>query len=75
MPPLRKSPEQAFRRYFLWLTGLFLGVMLLMSVLNTWVNPLWVTTMPWSSKSFDDYKPIHKAPRTGKAGLIANGTW
>jgi hypothetical protein len=71
----RKSPEQAFRRYFLWLTGLFLGVMFVMSVLNTWVNPLWVTPMPWSSKAFDDYKPLHKSPRTGKAGLIANGTW
>lgn len=75
MPSSRTSNEQAFRRYFLWLTGLFLGVMLLMTALNTWVDPLWVSTMPWSSKAYDDYKPIHKAPRTGKAGLVANGTW
>lgn len=71
----RPSPERAFRRYFLWLTGGFAVAMLLMTFLNTWVNPLWVTAMPWSSKAFDDYKPIHKAPRTGKAGIISQGKW
>lgn len=44
-------------------------------LLNTWVNPLWVSPAPWSSPDFADYKPIHKHPRTGKAGLAQVGGW
>lgn len=49
--------------------------MLLAGILATWVNPLWVTPTPWSDAGFTDYKPIHKHPRTGKAGLIRTFDW
>lgn len=63
------------RRYFLGF-AIPLGILVvLVTFLNTWVNPLWVTSMPWSSKAFDDYKPLHKALRTGKAGLARAFPW
>ena len=71
----RKSFVQASRRYFTWLAGSFTVAMLVISFLNTWVNPLWLTPMPWSSAAFAECKPVHKAPRSGKAGLIRSGTW
>lgn len=49
--------------------------MILFSVLASFVNPLWVTPTPWTDHGFDDYKPIHKHPRTGKAGLIRSFDW
>ena len=50
-------------------------MMLLFVVLSTWINPLWVTPTPWSDSSFAEYKPIHKYPRSGKAGLIRSADW
>lgn len=63
------------RKYALRLLA---GVVIVLSVsffLNTWVNPLWVSPSPWSDNEFADYKPIHKHPRTGKAGLAMRGGW
>lgn len=75
MAASQRSFGRAFRRYFLWLAVPFAVVMLLVSFLNTWVNPLWLTPAPWSDPGFADYKPIHKYPRSGKAGIIRSGTW
>lgn len=63
------------RRYFI---GCILAAAIFAGgsfALNTWVNPLWITPMPWSAESFGPYKPIHKHPRTGKAGLCLDGKW
>lgn len=49
--------------------------MLLFSALATFVNPLWVTPTPWTNDGYADYKPLHKYPRTGKAGLVKAFDW
>ncbi|MFD0892605.1 hypothetical protein KBB96_14370 [Luteolibacter ambystomatis] len=75
MAASQRSSGRAFRRYFLWLAVPFTVAMLLVSFLNTWVNPLWLTPAPWSDPGFAEYKPIHKYPRSGKAGLVRSGKW
>jgi hypothetical protein len=69
------SAGKATRRYFLWFAVPVAVGVLLIAFLNTWVNPLWLTPMPWSDPGFAEYKPIHKDPRPGKAGLAAIGPW
>ena len=49
--------------------------MLLFVFLSTFINPLWVTPTPWTNAGFSDFKPIHKYPRSGKAGLIRSFDW
>lgn len=65
-------PGKRYSLGFLLPVGAFL---LLVAFLNTWVNPLWVATTPWSSPAFDGYKPLHKGLRTGKAGLARSFEW
>lgn len=62
-------------RYTTATVGSALAILLVSLALNTIVNPLWVTPAPWSDEGFDDYKPIHKHPRTGKAGIAMRGGW
>jgi len=71
----RRSFQRTCRRYFLWLAVPLVVSVLLMSFLNTLVNPLWLTPMPWSDPGYADYKPIHKYPRSGKAGIVRSGKW
>lgn len=61
------------RRYTIRLLTGGAVVLAISFLLNTWVNPLWVSPAPWSDPDFADYKPIHKHPRTGKAGLTLSG--
>jgi len=70
-----RSTAQPGKRYFLGFILPVGAILLLIAFLNTWVNPLWVATTPWSSHSFDEYKPLHKALRTGKAGLARSFEW
>ncbi len=69
------SHTAASRRFAIRLLGSAVIVLLLSCVLNTWINPLWVTPAPWTDDGFADYKPIHKHPRTGKAGLAIHKEW
>lgn len=46
------------------------------SLVNTWVNPLWVTHAPWTNdKKFSDHRQIYRNLRTAKAGLARSKQW
>jgi hypothetical protein len=70
-----RSASKAVRRHALGLTITFGVLMLLFVTLSTRISPLWVTPTPWTDPSFANYKPIHKYPRSGKAGLIRTFDW
>jgi hypothetical protein len=70
-----RSANEAVRRHALGLIGTFGVLMLLFISLSTRINPLWITPTAWTDPSFADYKPIHKFPRSGKAGLIRSFDW
>ncbi|MFC7335595.1 hypothetical protein ACFQY0_00280 [Haloferula chungangensis] len=72
---MQSSNRNAYRRHSLAFLGAVALIFLLSFLLNTFINPLWVTPAPWSSSDFADYKPIHKQPRTAKAGLALMGPW
>ncbi|MGC4014513.1 MAG: hypothetical protein QM755_08370 [Luteolibacter sp.] len=67
---------RAHRRFFLWLVGVFVAVMMAFSFVNTWVNPLWVSPAPWTNDArFSDYRQIYRNLRTAKAGLARSKQW
>ncbi|MEP4079757.1 hypothetical protein [Haloferula sp.] len=70
-----RSASKAVRRHALGLACTFGFLMLLFVTLSTRINPLWVTPTAWTDSSFADYKPVHKFPRNGKAGLIRSFDW
>ncbi|BCU77094.1 hypothetical protein [Luteolibacter sp. LG18] len=70
------GPSRAHRKYFTRMVGSFVGVMGLFSLVNTWVNPLWVTPSPWTSDHlFADSRQIYRDLRTAKAGLVRSKQW
>ncbi|MBB5352639.1 hypothetical protein HNR46_002887 [Haloferula luteola] len=73
--PSYHRARQGLRKHTLGLLAWFGSIMLVFGFLATWVNPLWITPSPWSSASFDHYKPVHKHPRLGKTGLVRSGKW
>lgn len=68
--------ERAFRRFFIGLVGCFALVMATFSLVNTWVNPLWVTPTSWTDDArFADHRQIYRNLRTAKAGLARSKQW
>lgn len=63
------------RRFALALIGTFSGVLLFFAFVNTWINPLWVTSSPWTDESFAPYRQIYRNTRTAKAGLLRVNDW
>ena len=39
-------------------------------IVNTWVNPLRLTSTPWTAEKFDPYREISSQIRSGKAGML-----
>ncbi len=72
---LAGSPK-AFRRFFIGIVGCFAFVMATFSIVNTWVNPLWVSHAPWTDDAkFADHRQIYRNLRTAKAGLARSKQW
>jgi hypothetical protein len=68
--------DKAFRRFFIGLVGCFAFVMATFSLVNTWVNPLWVSNAPWTDDAkFADHRQIYRNLRTAKAGLARSKQW
>jgi hypothetical protein len=58
------------------MVGTFAFVMATFSLVNTWVNPLWVTPTPWSDDAkFAKHRQIYRNLRTAKAGLARSKPW
>lgn len=67
---------KALRRYQSFLLILVLATAAGGYALNTWINPWRVTTTPWSSETFDEYRAIENEwNRTAKAGLATSRPW
>lgn len=45
------------------------------AVVNTWINPLWVTPTPWTDEEFAEHRQIYTHIRTAKAGLARSLEW
>jgi hypothetical protein len=72
MPGLRPRPFRKFNRVIL---GIAVGVLVVFTAFNTWINPLWVTPTPWTNEQFAEYRPIYRQQRTGKAGIARSTPW
>lgn len=59
----------------LGLLGTAVTVLTLFFVVNTWINPLWVTPSPWTDESFAEHRQIYRNLRTAKAGLARSQRW
>jgi hypothetical protein len=70
-----KSTSRPYRRHALWLIGVFVGVLMIFTLVNTWINPIWVTPAPWTDSSFAEHRQIYRNLRTAKAGLARSATW
>ena len=70
-----KTAHSAFRRHVLGLVGTFFGVMLTFTLINTWINPIWVTPAPWTNNDFAEHRQIYRNLRTAKAGMARSETW
>ena len=47
----------------------------LFTVVNTRINPLWVSPAPWTDEGYAEFRPIHNHQRTGKAGILDARPW
>lgn len=63
-------PTTASRRYALGFTTAVILVSAGVAAINTRVNPLRMTRVPWTSESLDPYRDISSQERTGRAGII-----
>lgn len=70
-----KPVPSSFRRHTLGLVGTFVGVLAIFTLVNTWINPLWVTPAPWTDNDFAEHRQIYRSLRTGKAGLARSIPW
>jgi hypothetical protein len=59
----------------LGLLGTVLVILGLFTLVNTWINPLWVTPSPWTDESFAEHRQIYRNLRTAKAGLARSQPW
>jgi hypothetical protein len=57
------------------LVGTFAGIMVLFTLFNTWINPIWVTPAPWTNDDFAEHRQIYRNLRTAKAGLARSIPW
>lgn len=73
--PSRRALQRPFRRFALTLVGAVALLVLGFTTLNTWINPLWVTPMPWTDEGFAEYRPIYRYQRTAKSGLVTARDW
>lgn len=75
--PISKSRRRGnpYRRQALALLGTALVVLTLFTLINTWINPLWVTPSPWTDESFAEHRQIYRNLRTAKAGLARSQPW
>jgi len=69
---MKRSPVQSYVR---WLLGPVIVVLMLAAALNTVVNPLRVTPLPWSVDSLEPYRVVEHYERTAKAGLVRSSDW
>ncbi|MGB6220483.1 hypothetical protein [Haloferula sp.] len=70
-----KPVPRSFRRHALGLFGTFAGVMLVFTLVNTWINPIWVTPAPWTNDEFAEHRQIYRNLRTAKAGMARSVPW
>jgi len=72
----RRSPlERSFRRYAIGLAATLGTLMAIFGIVNTRVNPIGVTPTPWTDTAYRDYRPIYRAQRSAKPGLIRSEKW
>lgn len=69
---MKASPAKRYVRGFLVTV---ITVLLLTAALNTTVNPLRVTPVPWSLDRLDAYRVVEHYERTAKAGYVRNSDW
>ncbi|MEP4079756.1 hypothetical protein [Haloferula sp.] len=70
-----KPVPRSFRRHTLGLVGTFAGVILIFTLINTWINPIWVTPAPWTNDEFAEHRQIYRNLRTAKAGMARSVPW
>lgn len=71
------SPRKGnpYRRFALTIAGTATAIFTVFTIVNTWVNPLWVSPAPWTDDSFAEFRQIYRQQRTGKAGIAASQAW
>ncbi|MFC7335596.1 hypothetical protein ACFQY0_00285 [Haloferula chungangensis] len=70
-----KLSSKSFRTHAIGLAGTFAVILLLFTLVNTWINPIWVTPAPWTNNDFAKDRQIYRNLRTAKAGLARSGDW
>lgn len=67
--------RSAIKSYVRWLLVPVIVVLALAAVLNTVVNPLRVTNLPWTMVSLEPYRVVEGYERTAKSGLVRSSEW
>lgn len=70
-----RLPKQPFRGFSISVLGFSALILLVFTLANTRVNPLWVSKAPWTDDGYADYRPIYRYQRTAKAGIAAARSW
>lgn len=70
-----KPVPRSFRKHTLGLVGTFAGIIIIFTLFNTWINPIWVTPAPWTNDDFAKHRQIYRSLRTAKAGLARSNPW
>lgn len=69
---MKRSPIKSYVR---WLLCPVIVVLALGAILNTVVNPLRVTKLPWTISSLEPYRVVEGYERTAKSGLVRSSEW
>jgi hypothetical protein len=71
------GPTRAHRRFAAWLVGVVVFIVSAFALVNTRVDPLWVTHVDgWTDDAhYAEYRQIFRSLRTAKAGLATADDW